>query len=143
MPLLRGSMLHVHAAGPCFMFIHCLLLLHVHAACLCCMSLLNISPCCGSIIHVHSAFFFQFCTYLHAACPSCMSMSMPHILAAYSCFMSTLHVLAECSCFMSMRLVQAALPCCMSLLHVLHIPAACSCCMSMLHVHTHIHAACP
>jgi hypothetical protein len=63
------SMLHVQAACPC-----CLYMLNVHAACPCWMSVLNV----------------------HAACPC--SMSMLHVHAPCPCFMLLLHVHAACSC---------------------------------------------
>jgi hypothetical protein len=51
--------------------------------CPCGVSMLHVlagSPCCMSTIHVHPK--YSCCTYVNAACPYCMSMSMLHVLAA-------------------------------------------------------------
>ncbi len=126
-PLSSMFLLHVHAAGPCFMsMLHVNAacpgsksMLHIHASCLLSILMLYICSCCTSIRHVR--------VYATCPCLCCMFMSMPHV-----------HICASCPSCMSMLHV----PCCMSMLHVhAHLHAACPGSMSMLHVH--VHAACP
>ncbi len=111
-------MLHVHAACPC-----CMSVLHVCAARPCYMSMLHFRaecPCCISTLHVHTA------------CQYCMSIW--HVHAAWTCSMSTRHFNAACymskmhfkgvypsriSCRFSMQHVHAAFPCCIYMVHVL------------------------
>jgi hypothetical protein len=114
-------------------------MLHVHAVC----------PCCMSMLYLHDA-----CPCLYTACASYLSRL--HVRAACSCCMSMLYVHAVCPCCISMLHVHGACSCCMSMLHVYaacpcSISAACLCCMSVLHPHTacpccmsilHVHAAC-
>jgi hypothetical protein len=116
------SMLHVHTAGSMF-YVHttspCMSMLVF----LCSMPLRKIRapcPCFISTLHFHAVHMF-----MKQICLCCMSIYMPHILAACPYFMFMSHVLAACPCFMSMP----------------HVLAACSCFRSMHMSTLHVHAA--
>ncbi len=103
--------------------------IHIHSEFLCFRSMLHahailVSPCCmsrvKSLLHVHAS--CPLCISILYICPRCMSMSMPHVLAAYPC----------CPCFTSFLHIHASCPCHMSRLHV---HAACLGCMSLPHIH--------
>jgi hypothetical protein len=117
----RGiSMLHVYAACPC-----CMPMLHAHVAC----------PCCMPMLHAH------------ATCPLCVSTW--RVQAACICFLPMLFVDAASSCRISVLDVHVACPCCMpcyiSMLHV-HDTCpwcVCPCFLTKLYVHVHVHVECP
>jgi hypothetical protein len=61
--------------------VHCVPILHVHAACPCCMSMLHVH------LHVHaSCLCFMFKLYAPT------ELSMLHALAAFPCFMSMMQI---------------------------------------------------
>jgi hypothetical protein len=105
MCMLRFFLLHVHAPGS------------IHATC---PAAVPAYPCCMSLRQECAAcpcsclLCISMLTYVHAACPYCMSMSLPHVPLACPCFKSLLYVHASCPCFMSLLHVHAESPCCMS-----------------------------
>ncbi len=138
-------------------------MLLVHAACLCCISLLHVHAfyaviaaflCCMFMQHVHVA--CQHCMstlHVHATCPCCTSLldvpsciSVLHVklhVNVVSPHYAMLHVYAICPRRLPMPMlyqyVLAACPCCMSVLHAFihaacHILDACSLFISTVHV---------
>jgi hypothetical protein len=82
---------------------------HVHAACPCFISLLNVYDTCRKSIHVHAAFLCcMIMLRVHPACLRCMSML--HVYPACPCCLSMLHALVNAAC---------------------HVHGACSCRMSL------------
>ncbi len=139
----------VYPCPPCI-----LLLFHAfHAACPCCLSPLHVpaeSSCCMLMLSVHYAFLCY--KHVYAACPFCISISMPHDHAAcpYCMSISMLHVLTSRPCCMSSLNVDAR-PCC---IFMLPFHTTCPYCISMLYVHAacscqcqvsmfYVRAACP
>jgi hypothetical protein len=140
------SLLNVHSKFLCYPS-----MLHARAACPCCMPMLHVFtviPCCMSMLHVHQAFLC--CTYVHDACPSCVSnayAACPTVAACPYCMFrcnSPLHVHAARSCRMS------TCPC----FNMQHEHASCPCFTSAPHAHsmempqghaelTCVRAACP
>jgi hypothetical protein len=138
--------LHGHVSRTCCTYVRtcCKYKLHVYFACLLLLvhvsMLQSVSPSCMSMMHVHAAYLCCL-SMLHFRCTSCC-MSMLYVYTACPCFMfllpvhvSMLLVHVACLCFVSMLHVYAA--CRYSCLCPIH--SACLCCMSI----PHVYAACP
>jgi hypothetical protein len=118
-------------------------LLHVHAACLCCTSLLLVRDACAFQSCMSKMHPCRFSMLHHAACPC--NMYILHFHAAWPCCFSLLNVPATCPCqyYIPTASILAACPWACLLNVDKHFYAACPCCMPFCLSLPHVLAACP